>query len=297
MKAHTSDFKNELKNMGREIDSIITYDNITLHDELYAVTPHFEGNILKSVMKQLDIESSVKIPDNTILNYRLGIKVNGNYEYLDYGNYIVYKSEKKEDSDTYLITCYDKMLYSMIDYESMNIIYPITIRDYINTICIKLGLQFKNINDTFANYNKEIPAELYLDAQGNSLNYTFRDVLDELAQVTASIICIDPLTDELEIRYPNETNDTIDEEFFKDVNVNFGEKYGAINVIVLSRSGGADNIYYPETLPEKPCEIKISDNQIMNFNNRDTFMPDIYEKLHGLEYYINDFSSPRYFIL
>lgn len=68
------------------------------------------------------------------------------------------------------------------------------------------------------------------------------------------------------------------------------EKYGPVNTIVLSRAG-ADNIYYPATLPSNPKEIKITDNQIMNGNNRDTYMPDIYNKLNGLEYYINDFSS------
>ena len=50
-------------------------------------------------------------------------------------------------------------------------------------------------------------------------------------------------------------------------------------------------MYYPATLPENPCEIKISDNQIMNWNDRDTYMPAIYNVLNGLEYYINDFSS------
>ena len=62
----------------------------------------------------------------------------------------------------------------------------------------------KNINDEFANYNKQITSEKYLDSEGNSLGYTYRDVLDELAQVTASTICIDEDDDELEIRYINE---------------------------------------------------------------------------------------------
>lgn len=291
MKTHTNQFKTNIKGLGREIDSIITYGQTTLHSELFSVSYHYEGNILKSVMKQLDIESSVDIPLNTVINYQLGVKVGNSYEYLNYGNYVVYKSEKQEDKGTYKITCYDKILYSMKNYENMNITYPITIRDYINAICNKLGLVFSNINDEFANYNKEIQNELYLDTDGNSLGYTFRDVLDELAEVTASIICINEDTDKLEIRYPNETNDTIDEEFLKDINVNFGERFGTVNVIVLSRSAGADNIYYPETLPENPVEIKIIDNQIMNWNDRDTYMPDIYNRLVGLEYYINDFNS------
>ena len=309
MRTHTSEFKNNVKEFGRELDSIITYeqDGETIElgmEQLNSITPHYEGAILKSVMKQLDIDSNVEIPKDTVLNYQFGVKVRDeevedyrdNYDYIDFGNYIVYETEKQEDTNSWKITCYDKMLYSMKDYENLNIAYPITIRDYINTICTHLGLTFANSSDTFANYNRQISGELYLtydnDTQTySSMGYTFRDVLDELAQATASTICINN-DDELEIRYITETNDTIDEEYLKNINVNFGEQYGAVNTIVLSRSADSDSIYYPSILPENPIEIKISDNQIMNGNNRADYLPDIYAKLNGLQYYINDFSSP-----
>ena len=42
----------------------------------------------------------------------------------------------------------------------------------------------------------------------------------------------------------------------------------------------SDNIYYPSELPENPYEIRISENQIMNFDDRDTYLPAIYEKLN-----------------
>ena len=295
MKAHTSNLKNQIKTMGREFDSKISYslngENVELgKEQLNSITHTYQGELLKSVMKELDIDSNVYIPEKTILNYQFGVKVNGEYEYINFGNYVVYKAEKQEDTNSYKLTCYDKMLYSMVDYEKMNITYPISIRDYIKAICDKLGLTFANASDTFANYDKQIQNELYLDEDENSLGYTFRDVLDELSQVTASCICING-NDELEIRYINDTNDTIDEEFLKDVNVKFGEKFGAVNTVVLSRSADSDNVYYPETLPENPYEFKISDNQIMNFNDRSDYLPDIYEKLNGLEFYINDFSS------
>ena len=295
MKAHTSDFKNQIKTMGRELDSKITYSlngvNVELgKEQLNSITPTYQGALLRSVMKELDIDSNVYIPEKTILNYQFGVKVNGEYEYLDFGNYIVYKAEKQEDTMSYKITCYDKLLFSMKDYVKMPITYPITIRNYINALCSFLGIRFANNNDTFVNYDKQIQNELYLDENENSLGYTFRDVLDELSQVTASCICINN-NDELEIRYINDTNDTIDEEFLKDVNVKFGEKFGAVNTIVLSRSAESDNVYYPEVLPENPYEFKISDNQIMNFNDRSDYLPDIYNKLNGLEFYINDFSS------
>ena len=299
MKARTSDYKNNVKLFGRELDSKITYtiDGVDYElgsDQLNSVTPHYEGAILKSVMRQLDIDSNAEIPVNTVINYQFGVKVNNSYEYINFGNYIVYQVEKQEDTESYKITCYDKMLLSMVNYTLLGVTYPVTIRDYIGAICQHLGLTFKNTSDTFANYDREINNELYLDAEGNSLGYTFRDVLDELAQVTASTICINEDDDELEIRYINDTEDTINEEYLKDVNVNFGEKYGPVNSIVLSRAGEADNVYLrdEESVTENGlCEIKIKENQIMNFNDRSDYLPDILEALDGLEYYLNDFSS------
>ena len=286
MKTHTSSFKKQIKLMGKEIDSRITFGSTVLgKDDLNAVTPSYQGAILKSVMKQLDIDSNVEIPIGTILKYEFGLKVNGEYEYINYGNYVVYSIEKQEDTNSYKIVCYDKLLYSMLDYVKLPITYPISIRDYINAISTVLGLKFANKSGTFANYDKQIQADLY-----DGLGYTFRDILDELAQVTASTICLNN-NDELEIRYITETGDTIDEEFLKDVNVNFGEKFGAVNTIVLSRSGDSDSVYYPPVLPANPYEIKISDNQIMNGNDRADFLPDIYNKLNGLEFYTNDFVS------
>jgi hypothetical protein len=228
VKTHTQDFKNQIALLGKQQDVKITY---TINDEEFildsedinSATPSYEGSLLKSVMKQLDIDSNINIPLNTEIRFKYGLLVNGEYEYLDYGNYIVYSSEKQEDTNSYLITCYDKLLYSMKDYEKMNITYPISVRDYINAICNHLGLTFASKNDMFTNYHQQIPTELYLDSSGNSLDYTFRDVLDELAQVTASVICINA-NDELEVRYINDTGDTIDEEYLKDVNVNFRQK-------------------------------------------------------------------------
>ena len=216
MKVHTNQFKENIKSMGKEIDSIITYGNTTLHDELYSVTPLFEGNILKSVMKQLDVETSIDIPIGTVINYQLGVKVEENYEYLDYGNYVVIKSEKQEDLGTYKLTCYDKLIYSMKQNESLGVTYPIKIKDYLTALATKIGLTVKS--GTFYNQDLYINEELY-----EGLEYTYRNILDEIAQATGSIICLDK-DDKIEVRYPNLTNDTINEEYLKDININFGEK-------------------------------------------------------------------------
>lgn len=305
MKTHTAEFKENIKKIGRELKSVVTFelngvDYELSNPQLNSVTPHYEGAILKSIMRQLDLDSDVFIPKNTEINYRLGVKVRNatqiddGYDYIDYGNYIVKDIEIQEDTKSFKIIAFDKMLYSMKEYEQINVTYPTTVRAYINVICTHLGLTFKNASDTFVNYDKQIEKELYIDEDGNVLNYTFRDVLDQLAEVTASTICINEDDDELEIRYINDTEDVIDGKYLKDINVNFGEKVGPINTIVFSRSAGSDKIALsePQDLPDNEKNaIEISDNQILNFNNRDLFLQEILDELYGLEYYINDFSS------
>lgn len=74
----------------------------------------------------------------------------------------------------------------------------------------------------------------------------------------------------------------------------FGQKYGPINSIVLSRSAESDNVYIrdEESVQEDGlCEVKIVDNQIMNFNNRSDYLQGLLTALDGLYYYINDFNS------
>lgn len=290
MRVHSQGFKEQIKELGKEIDSRITYgENILTSEELCSISLITNGNILKSTMKILEFESTIQVPLNSTISYEFGLKVNGEYEYLNYGNYIVYSSEYNEDTRTYNHTCYDLMLNTMKEYKNLqNGTFPMTVREYLTNICLDCGLIFKNTENEFANYNQIIESDLYAN-----LDYTYRDIFDELSQVTASSICIDS-NDMVEVRYITETNDEINEEYFKDINVKFGEKYGPVNSIVLSRSAESDNVFRrdEESISLNGlCEIKIIDNQIMNFNNRSDYLPAILEKLNGLEFFVNDFTS------
>ena len=300
MRIVTNDFKDALILNGREWDCKIIYtinnETITLGMEnINSVNFSYQGSLLKSVMKQLEIDSDVEIPENTILEYRIGLKAEDEYKYISYGNFVVKKVEKQENTKSYIMSCYDKMVYSMKNYEDMGITYPITIRNYINAICSHLGLTFKNANSTFTNYNKQIPNELYLDSDGNSMYYTYRDVLDELAEVTASVICINEDDDELEIRYINNTNEVLDNNYLKDTNVIKNTKlYGPINQVVLSRSADSDQLPKSDEtsiLQNGLTEIKIIDNQILNGEDRQSYLNEIFNRLNGIQYSICDLSS------
>ena len=231
MKIHSDNFKETIKSLGRMQDVRITYTlnnkQLILDGEnINSITPNYEASLLKSVMKGLDLDSNVDIPLGTEIKFEYGLLVNGVYEYLNYGNYIVYSSEKQEDTLSYKITCYDKMLYSMKDYEHIDITYPTTIYNFLKKLCEKIGLTMKEAN--FANMTRTVPSDLFMtineDGTYSSMGYTYRDVLDQIAEVTGGCICL-TLDDKVEVRYINETNDTIDEEYINDTNVNFGEKY------------------------------------------------------------------------
>ena len=211
MKTHTSNFKEEIKLLGKQQDVRITYtindEQIVLSSEdINSATPNYEASLLKSVMKGLDLDSNVDIPLGTQIKFEYGLLVNGVYEYLDYGNYIVYSSEKQEDTLSYSIKCYDKMLYSMKDYEHIDITYPTTIYNFLKKLCEKIGLTMKEAN--FANMTRTVPSDLFMtineDGTYSSMGYTYRDVLDQIAETTGGCICL-TLDDKVEVRYVNKT--------------------------------------------------------------------------------------------
>ena len=69
---------------------------------------------------------------------------------------------------------------------------------------------------------------------------------------------------------------------------------GPINSIVLARAGESDKIYKKDqnSINENGlCELMISENQFMNFNDRSDYLQELSDKLFGVEYYLNDFTS------
>ena len=199
MRKHTKEFKSSISTFGRELDSKITVlgtELILEKEDLFSITPITNSTLLKTVMKEVDFESKKQIGIGQEINVKSGVKVNGEYEYIDYGNYSVYKSEYKAETDTYSHICYDKMLKTMIDYTPLDITYPINLREYITAIATKCGLEFADKNSAFANYNTSINEDHFSNG-----NYTFRDVLDYIAQLVGGWLCIND-NDELEIRYP-----------------------------------------------------------------------------------------------
>ena len=230
MRTHTNEFKEELKVFGRQIKGKITYypsydlvsendDNILTEadlqiiseqanyeepieineEDIFSISIIKNGDLLQSLMKEFDFETKIELNIGSVVNPQFGLLVNGNYEYLNYGNYIINSKEFNMDTETWSYVCYDKMLFSMVKYRGLsNVQYPITIKQFINNLCNKVGLEFED--SEFVNQEQLIYEDLY-----KNRDVTYRDIFDEISKIVAGNLLIND-NDKLEVGYPKQAS-------------------------------------------------------------------------------------------
>ena len=302
-------FKEAINEYGKQITASFVYCGAIYKDEqIISMNPHYEGSLLKTVMKCLDIELDgellggtsaiaglaiagkafagiAEVTDkNAIKSPRFGVKApwDADYSYIEYGTYLIKETKKDEDSQTISIECYDLMLQSMIPYDiALDYTQGVTVKDFLDAICDRLG--WKKGYTTFHNCNVLIDEEKYDKSD------TFRDALDDIAEVAGGMIGF--VGDELTVIYPTNTGEVIDEENLKSLTI--GKKYGPINSIVLSRAPQEDNIYRQDAdsiTANGMTEIRIENNQIVD-THREDFMDGICDALMGLSFELYELES------
>lgn len=280
MKIVSNDFKTNVNSFGRQLDTIITYNNTTLtRDNIYNINPNFHTNIMETLMKCMIVETDTLIPIGTRINVQSGVKVGNDYEYIDYGYYTVKEYQEDKNKKSYIMKCYDDMMLTMVDYD-LNTTYPISIKNLLIAICNHFNFTLGTA--TFVNDDSMITTNVF-----SNINYTYRDVLDELAMVTCSMIEVE--NNVMYIKYPNTTNVVVNEDILNDENVVINEKYGPVNSLVLSRIDGADSISRQDTSSIETnglTEIKLNDKQIFSTNDRSNYIQEMFESINGYQYYI-----------
>ena len=318
MRTHTNEFKEELKVFGRQIQGKIVYypsyelitedsNNILTEadlqiiseqtnyedateidaEDIFSISIIKNGDLLQSLMKEFDFESKIELNIGSVVNPQFGLLVNGDYEYLNYGNYVINSKEFNMDTETWSYVCYDKMLFSMVKYRGLNNIeYPITIKQYIKKLCDKVGLQFED--STFVNQGQLIYEDLY-----KNRDVTYRDIFDEISKIVAGNLLIND-GDKLKVGYPTQTNDTINEDYLKDTNVRMSEKVGVINSVAILDSDNDLQYVAEDTQSIKENEmtrVTITDNLIAMNGDTQEIADNILNKLNGLYYYANDLQT------
>ena len=302
-------FKEAIQEYGKEITASFKCGGVRYKDEqIISMNPHYEGSVLGTVMKCLDIELNGELLDNpsaivgiaiageavagvieatdrnTIRSPRFGAKAPGDvdYSYVEYGSYIVKEVTKDEEQQTISLECYDYMLLSMIPYDlTLDYNAGVTVKDLLDAICDRLG--WVKGYTTF--YNSDV----LIDEEKYDLSDTFRDALDDIAEVAGGVIGF--VDDELRVIYPTPTGEVIDEENLKTLKI--GKKYGPINSVVLSRTPQEDNIYNQDTesiTEHGLTEIRIENNQIID-THREDFMAGICNALFGLSFTLYELES------
>lgn len=213
MKQVSNNFKTYIKTNGKQLDCkiVITDDLILGKKDVNSIQPFFNTTLFKTVMCGLEIDSNTRIAEGTEFKAKIGVKFkNSAYEYIEYENYTVYKCERQEDTESYKITAYDKMLEAMVDFD-MEVSQSLTTRQYLVSIFEWLNWDTTGIPATFVNSTKLIEPNIH-----TGIGYTFRDVLDEIATITGAFIYFNG-----DIPYLKYITDTVDYKIADGKNINF----------------------------------------------------------------------------
>ena len=127
-----------MKEPVKELDvklSISDGTNITSSDDLISVTLSVDSGLLKTAMRKLEVKIiGDKVLIDKEISVQLGVKINDDFEYLSYGNFIVTECKYEKDKGTTSIIAYDYMIKTMKNYETMNLTYPITVYEFAKAI-------------------------------------------------------------------------------------------------------------------------------------------------------------------
>lgn len=282
------EFQKAINTYGKEITASFSCGGVTYSDsQIVSMNPHFDGALLRSVMRCLDLELDgvESVSSDTIINVKFGVRPpGGTYQYKQFGTYLVKDTPKYDDEKKSLsLVCYDLMLRSMVPYD-LQLDYSsgsVTLGTLLDAICARLNW--------VKGYTTFVNSDVVIDHEKYDGRYTFRDVLDEIAQAAAGTIAF--VDDRLCVLYPKNSGEVIDPSNLKKLTI--GAKYGPINSVVLGRSPQEDNIYRQdaESITQNGLtEFRIDDNQLMD-SHRDDFIQGIFDQLNGLEFYLYDLES------
>lgn len=254
-------------------------------DDINSVKLYFNAPLTGSVMLGLDAELKYELPDVAIY-FQNTATYNGTNATKTYGPfYLKEKPSFNASSKVYEHTMYDGFLKAMIDYQPITITYPTTVLDFFKQLCLECGYT-TNIT-SLPNSSRTITMDIY-----EGINFTYRDVFDDIANATGSLFrCNNNVIEKCSL---GTSAITVDDDLLKNQNIDLGEHFGPINCVVLSRSGGADNIYKRDETLTSWNEYKIVDNQLMNDNNRSDYLDELYTALYGIEYDIFDLELVGY---
>lgn len=289
----SEEFKRAIKNNARRIKCYFIYDNkiyypqgLTLDDNIYnEETESFIGTfIAKSGTLKLDVKTALAL-ENKSIDIFMGIYCNDNYEYVPLGKFFIYE---KVNSFEYKIID-SKMLFN-IPFDNTKIVYPITVSDLLEKVCIQSGVEL--FPSDFPNQDILINKEIFFGYEA-----TCFDVVLAVTQAACSFAHIN-------------RNNQLELNWIHPVNFNIGinnqleypvltESYGPINSLVLARDPQNDNVYIQdeESIENNGLlELKINNNPILDIDRFQSRL-SIWDRIKSFSYQPVTINSQGFFHL
>ena len=183
----------------RRIDAKINVGNdVVTSEEINQISRNVYNSLFKTCMKQVIVDSNIPIAKDEVIEPQFGLYVNEAFEYVPLGKYTtIEEPQMNKDTNSYEIKAYDRMVEAMVPYEltTDDITFPCNVKTLLTAIFTKLGWNTTGIPTSFVNSTSIIQEDVY-----SNTNVTYRDVLDEISQITGSIICANNDND-VELKY------------------------------------------------------------------------------------------------
>lgn len=267
----------------KELQAFIDDGNLGIRDEddLISYKISGDGGLCKTVMRKIEINHlgshgllgkwvtagfSVKLPS-------------GVFEPLEYGSFMITEETTSKDTDVTNLVGYDKMFNAMTPYVPLPIEYPVTLFVYTQELCKACDLELGN-TEFKVNGDLIVERELFENISG----ITYRDILTQIAQATATIGVIGA-DDKLYFKELTNTGESLTyDNMFK---LKLENPYGEINSVVLSRAPQEDNIFLKDEqsiLQYGLTEFRIENNEFLD-KDRETAIIPLFNALKGISYY------------
>lgn len=151
-------------------------NNVEYSDDCYE-----EGNIFGTAIARIltfEIESSIPM-EKKEFQYETGVLINGVFEFVSLGNFIVTETEEGDTTDITKVTAMDYMLKTNTTYETNLNYSTATLLDVLQEVCTNCGLYLATT--TFTNSSFRVDSNQF---EKNTLN---RQVIQAVAQVSGCI--------------------------------------------------------------------------------------------------------------
>ena len=282
MIAVSNDFKTAMTQPIKELQAYITGNDIDIRsdNDLIDFKISCDAGLCKTAMRKLEAKftGSYNLLGQWV-SVGFGVKLpNSEYEYLNYGSFLITEITNVKDTGVTTVVGYDRMIRSMTNYNELSVTYPIGLYDYTVELCNSFGMALYN-NSFDVHNNWQINEDLWKNIDG----ITYRDILQQIAQVTCTTVIIKD--DKIYFKPITETNETL--TYDNMLKLKLEPIYGEINSVVLARTPQEDNIYMRDENSIEAnglTEWRIENNEIID-KDRDNAITPIYNALHGITYY------------